>query len=163
VSRAVRWTALAALVAAAIGAELLRGWPRALPDTLATEEIVAHLSDELPRDAVLEQRAGDPVREGRLEPGDRLRAGGHRPSLVLPPPARVRFRLDVPADAALRFAVGVDGARDRGRGIAHPALGGRELQPRVLAHHERGEGEDRHQRGQDQSDQMAAQPHGPSG
>ena len=122
-SRALRWTALAgvaaAVLGAALGAELLRGWSRALPETLVTEEIVAHLSDELPRDAVLEQRADDPVREGRLEPGDRLRAGGHRPSLVLPPPARVRFRLDVPADAALRFAVGVDGARDR-----DPSLGG---------------------------------------
>jgi arylsulfatase A-like enzyme len=91
----------------------------ALPDTVVVEEIVAHLSDTLPPDAVLAQRADDPVREGPLEPGDRLRAGGHRPSLILPPPARLRFRLVLPPDAALRFAVGVDGARDR-----DPSLGG---------------------------------------
>jgi arylsulfatase A-like enzyme len=123
VRRTLRWTLLVgvatAVLGVALGAELLRGWSRALPDTLVTEEIVAHLSDELPRDAVLAERTEDPVREGRLEPGDRLRAGGHRPSLVLPPPARVRFRLDAPPDAALRFAVGVDGARDR-----DPSLGG---------------------------------------
>jgi hypothetical protein len=123
VTRPLRWTVpvglAAAVLAAALGAERLRGWSRALPGMLVTEEIVAHLSDELPRDAVLAERAEDPVREGRLEPGDRLRAGGHRPSLVLPPPARVRFRLDAPPDAVLRFAVGVDGARDR-----DPSLGG---------------------------------------
>ena len=115
----LRWLVLAGLAAAAAGAALLRPPSLALPDTVVVEEIVAHLSDALPADAVLEQRADDPVREGRLEPGDRLRAGGHRPTLVLPPPARVRFRLALPPDAALRFAVGVDGARDR-----DPSLGG---------------------------------------
>ena len=118
-SRAVRWLVLVALVTATAGAMILRRCSLALPDALAVEEIVAHLSDGLPREAVLEQRADDPVREGSLEPGDRLRAGGHRPSLVLPPPARVGFRVRLPPAAALRFAVGVDGARDR-----DPSLGG---------------------------------------
>jgi arylsulfatase A-like enzyme len=108
-----------AVLGATVGAAaVLHRRPAALPDTLAVEEIVAHLSDDPPR-LVLEQRPDDPVREGPLEPGDRLRAGGHRPSLILPPPARVGFRLRLPAEAALRFAVGVEGARDR-----DPSLGG---------------------------------------
>ena len=118
-SARLRRLVLAGLCAAAAGTLYLRRPSGLLPDTVVVEEIVAHLSDTLPADAVLEQRTDDPVREGRLEPGDRLRAGGHRPSLVLPPPARVRFRMAVPPDAALRFAVGVDGARDR-----DPGLGG---------------------------------------
>lgn len=82
-----------------------------LPDTIAVEETVAHLSDALPADVVRAQNAADPVREGLLEPGDRLReGGGHRPGLVAPPPARLGFRFDVPPDAALQFAVGVERA-----------------------------------------------------
>ena len=116
----MRGLLLLLLLAAAGAATLILGrGARPLPDTLVVEEIVAHLSDALPAEAVLEQRADDAVREGRLEPGDRLRAGGHRPTLVLPPPARVRFRLTLPPDAALRFAVGVEGARER-----DPSLGG---------------------------------------
>src|SRR5262245_41100508 len=110
---------LLVLAAVAAGAALLFRGARTLPDTLQVEEIVAELSDALPADGVLEQRPDLPARAGPLEPGDRLRAGGHRPSLVLPPPARVRFRLTLPQDAALRFAVGVEGARDR-----DPRLGG---------------------------------------
>jgi arylsulfatase A-like enzyme len=87
-------------------------WPpagRPLPDTIAAEDTVAHLSDALAADTVRAQNAADPVRDGLLEPGDRLRdGGGHRPSLIAPPPARIGFRLDVPPDAALRFDVGVE-------------------------------------------------------
>jgi arylsulfatase A-like enzyme len=115
----VRWlAAAAAAVALALGAAaLLRDRVRALPDTIAVEETVAYLADTLDAGAVLAQDPGAPVRRGLLEPGDRLRGEGHRPSLVLPPPARVRFRVHAPPGAALRFAVGVEGegARDPGR------------------------------------------------
>ncbi len=101
------------LVAAlALMAAALLWWRPAgepLPPTIAAEETVAHLSDGLAPDTVRAQNPEAPVRDGLLEPGDRLReGGGHRPSLVAPPPARIAFRLDVPPDAALRFDVGVE-------------------------------------------------------
>src|SRR6185295_9278844 len=55
----------------------------------------------------------EPVRRGEIRPGSRLRAEGERPGLVTPAGSRLRFRLDLPAGAVARFAVGVEGTGTR--------------------------------------------------
>jgi arylsulfatase A-like enzyme len=48
-----------------------------------------------------------------LDPGDPLRGDGARRSVVLAPGTRTTFAVGVPANAALRFGVGVDGDKTR--------------------------------------------------
>src|SRR5262249_30669087 len=75
------------------------------------------LSRSLEHASVVTSAPGDPVRIGEVRPGNRLAGEGERPSLILPPPARLRFALDVPPGGVLRFGVGVegDGHHDRHR------------------------------------------------
>jgi arylsulfatase A-like enzyme len=90
---------------------------RGLPAHITVEEIVADLSGGFGREAVIEEPAPDAVRPGVLQPGMPIRGAGARASLVTPPRSRLRFRVAVPRDAALLFAVGVEGAgrREEGR------------------------------------------------
>ena len=89
----------------------------ALPPTVVIDDLVSDLSQSLGSATVMGGSPGDPVRAGDIRPGDRLAGQGERPSLIVPPPARVRFTVDVPQGAVLRFAVGVqgDGRRDTQR------------------------------------------------
>ncbi|HEV7735655.1 MAG TPA: sulfatase [Candidatus Binatia bacterium] len=113
----MRQLLVAAVAAMAAVAWFLRPSPPSLPPTLVVEETVLHLSDTLAPGTVQAQDVTAPVRAGALEAGDRLReGGGSRQSLVAPPPARLGFHLDAPADAALRFDVGIDGAQERDDG-----------------------------------------------
>jgi len=112
---------LAAAVALVLGVTVWRlPWNvrRALPAEITLETLVDGLPEDLGGLEVLEQDVHDPVRPGAIEPADRLKqGGGQRPGLVTPPRSRVRWRVGVPAGAALRFAVGVqgDGRRDDSR------------------------------------------------
>jgi arylsulfatase A-like enzyme len=85
-----------------------------LPDSIVVEDVVADFSHELDRSRVAQEVAGDPVRAGEIRPGNRLDREGERPTLITPPPARLRFPVEVPRGGVLRFGVGVqgDGRRD---------------------------------------------------
>jgi len=110
--------AAAVLVVAGLGWWLVgQKHAGALPPTVVIDDLVSDLSQSLGSATVVGGTPGDPVRAGDIRPGDRLAGQGERPSLIVPPPARVRFTVDVPQGAALRFAVGVqgDGRRDTQR------------------------------------------------
>ena len=103
---------LAALVAGAAWWRLHRAL--VLPPEIALEEVEADLTDALDAATIVAQDAAAPVRTGQIEPADRLvPGGGPRPGIVATPPARVRFRPDLPAGSVLRFAVGVAGDGQR--------------------------------------------------
>ncbi len=108
----------------------------ALPPTIAIDDPIADLSRSLDGATVVASADGDPVRNGEIRPGNRLAGEGERPSLIAPPPARVRFTLDVPPDGVLRFGVGVqgDGRHDRQRsGVRfRVTLDGREVWSRTV-------------------------------
>jgi arylsulfatase A-like enzyme len=132
---------LGAALAATLGVGVF-AWRRpwepglAVPARIAIEDVVAELPPAPDRAAVVAEDAGDPIRAGRLEPGETLRGAGARPALVTPPPARVRWQVAVPADAALRFAVAVAGDRRRDparRGVRFAVtVGDREVWRRVV-------------------------------
>jgi choline-sulfatase len=85
-----------------------------LPDTIAVERSVAELSDRLGPDVIVAQDPQHPVVPAQLEPGSRLReGGGQRPSLVAWPGTTLRWTLDVPENAVLRFAVAVAGDQQK--------------------------------------------------
>jgi len=88
----------------------------ALPPQVTIEEVVADVAPPLPPGATVEQGVPHSVHQAVLQPGDRLVGAGPRPSLVVPPPAAVRVRLDVPADTVLRFAAAVDGEKRKQAG-----------------------------------------------
>src|SRR5206468_1520470 len=89
-----------------------------------------------PHDALAERVEGAEVRGVRiLRLGERLERGDGRLQLL------------------------VDGQSHGPRGLAHAALGRRELQSRVLADHEGGEAQDGHQRGEHEDDEMASKTH----
>jgi arylsulfatase A-like enzyme len=107
--------AVAAAAAAGIGIVIDGGRDTAgggvtrLPPRMQIEETVASLSARFDRSSVVEERTDSPVRTGRLRPGFELDVQGrHRRAIIAPPPARVRFRVDVPAGATLRFGIGAD-------------------------------------------------------
>lgn len=112
------------LIAGAVAWRVVRAREAMLPATIAVEELVRDLSRTLDPAAVMTQAPGDPTRAGELRPGDPLMGQGARPGLLTPPPSQLRFRLDVPADGALTFAVGVqgDGKRDRTRSAVRFAV-----------------------------------------
>ena len=102
------------------------------PPRIVQTEVVKELGFPLEPQAVVRQRADDPVRVERLEPSGYR--GGRR-ALVAPAPAEVRLNLDVPQDAALRVGLGAQLAGEPGR----PAptrfsitLDGRTVYTRVL-------------------------------
>ncbi|MFN8542818.1 MAG: sulfatase [Candidatus Binatia bacterium] len=78
-----------------------------LPARMAVEDVVADLQATFRRDAVVAEDPAAPVRVGNVVP--RL-LGGYRRAIVAPPASAVRFRVHVPAGAALRFGVGVERA-----------------------------------------------------
>src|SRR5262249_30555817 len=85
---------------------------------------------------IVAEKPGDPVRAGEVRPGNRLDGHGERPSLVTPPPARVRLTPEVPPGGVLRFGVGVQGAghRDPDRSAVRfaVAVDGREVWSRTV-------------------------------
>ncbi len=118
--RPARGVVIAAIAAAAVGAAGVRMvlWrPDAsgdmrLPSRMRIEETVANLSASFDRTCVVREAADSPVRPGRLRPGFDLDVQGrHRRAIIVPPPARVRFRVDVPTGAALTFGIGVEGGK----------------------------------------------------
>ena len=106
-----------------------------LPPAIVIDDPVADLTRSL-AGATVEASATDVVRVGEIRPGNRLAGEGERPSLIVPPPARVRFALDVPQNGVLRFGVGVqgDGRHDRQRSGVRFALSvdGREVWSRTV-------------------------------
>lgn len=89
-----------------------------LPREITLERTVAELAPEGSLFEVLAANPAHPVRTGSLEPAPLLEPGtGRRAALLAPPPSRVRWRVEVPAHAVLRFAAGVqgDGRRASGR------------------------------------------------
>jgi arylsulfatase A-like enzyme len=129
----VRRVALAGVPVAlliAVAALWFPAWQRRLPRELTVEEVVAQLPDTL-------EGAGDtPIRRGPIQPGDPLRGDGPRASIIAPPGARIRFPVSVPADAALRFSVGVEGGAEktpRSSGVRFSvSVDGREAWARVI-------------------------------
>jgi arylsulfatase A-like enzyme len=109
----------------------LRPGAAVLPAGIVVEDVVADLSRELDRTHVAREAADDPVRAGELRPGNRLDREGERPSLIAPPPASLRFPVEVPPGGVLRFSVGVqgDGRRDPQRSAVRftAAVDGRSL------------------------------------
>lgn len=116
-----RWAvALLAGVLALGGIRWQAGRPSAsrLPDEITLERTIAEPAPGQPALDILAQSPTDGLRAGSLEPAPLLEPGtGRRPALLAPPPSRLRWRVQVPPHAALRFAVGVqgDGRRDSGR------------------------------------------------
>jgi arylsulfatase A-like enzyme len=130
--------ALAALAAAGAVLHLLsRPSADRLPARLTIEEPVANLSAAFAQEAVVAERAGDPVVRDGLQPGAALAvSGAHRQALVAPPPSRLRFRVRVPPGARLRFGVGVERTarrEDGATGIRFAVtVDGRELWARTV-------------------------------
>jgi len=85
-------------VALAVGCE------HGLPPTLVVEDVVADLARERP---------GADAAWAALDPGDALRADGARESLVMAPDHSATWRVAIPAGAALRFGIGVEGEKQR--------------------------------------------------
>jgi hypothetical protein len=91
-----------------------------VPSRLTLDDPTQDLSGRLERQAVVAETPEAPVREGALQPSPYLDgSGGYRHALIVPPPARLRFQVSVPADGWLTFAAGVQGATKR-----DTALGG---------------------------------------
>ncbi len=94
---------------------LLRSDGRAVEGTRApvvVRAVHADLVATLDEAEVLEQRDGEPVAVGSLDAAlDVPVFGGRRTVVSAAPPSRVRWSLDVPDDAVLDFAVGMDSER----------------------------------------------------
>lgn len=106
-----RRASVAALLLASAGCH--PGRDDTLPQQITVEESVVDLSAAFTRAAVVAEPPSDPVRTGPVQPGEPLRGAGQRIAIVAPPGAQVRFDAAVPANAVLRFAAGVDGAKVR--------------------------------------------------
>src|SRR5262245_47729509 len=107
-----------AVVALAVGVLWRVGvWPKdefRLPVQITIAETVADLGDRFGPDAVVHGAPNDPVRKGYLQPAALWQeAGGRRPAILTPPPARVRFRVQVPPESVLTFGVAVAGSGKR--------------------------------------------------
>jgi arylsulfatase A-like enzyme len=102
--------ALAALVAVVAGGLALHRARGRLPAALRVEQPLVDLMTRFDAGTVVAQAPERPVRAARLK----LRRhfgqteGAPRPALLAAPPARLAFRVRVPADAVLAFGVGVD-------------------------------------------------------
>ena len=107
-----------------------------LPARITVEDVVVDLSETFDRAVVAEESSDAPVYPAELQPGDSLKGVGPRPSLATPPHAKLRFDLEVPSNAILRFGVGVEGngQRDRERsGVRFAvAVDGHEVFHRVV-------------------------------
>jgi arylsulfatase A-like enzyme len=142
------WLLAAVAVLVVVGALVaVRRRPSApsLGSRLRLETTVAELSASLDGARVDEGPRGRvTVGSLRPDPGG-TRNGAYRPALVTPAPSAVRFRLDLPQGAALRFGIGVhnDGKRHPDRaGLRFAiAVDGRELFAEVV-----NPARDRHQR-----------------
>ncbi|HUE29764.1 MAG TPA: hypothetical protein VMR79_02750, partial [Verrucomicrobiae bacterium] len=108
-----RARALLLCLLAACGRDAFR-----LPAEIRLEQVVADLSAAFDPSAVVEQAADAPVHLGGIQPtghfGDP--GGAYRRAIVAPPRSRVRFRLHVPAGAALHFSAAVQ-APDHAAGV----------------------------------------------
>jgi arylsulfatase A-like enzyme len=125
-----RWAILLLAVAAIFGAVAWRRVLRdefALPPRLRVERVVEDLTGRAPD-------AGG--RLGWVKPGQFNADGGYRQAILADPPASLRYRLHPPADAVLRFAVGVQGTGKRNKAAAGirfaVSLDGREAFARVV-------------------------------
>jgi arylsulfatase A-like enzyme len=83
------------------------------PPEITIEHVVSAIAPPLAPGAVVAEPSPGAVRRDVLQPGDRAGNGGPRDAVVAPPPAQLRFRLDVPPDAVLHFSAGVEGERRR--------------------------------------------------
>ena len=99
-----RVLAAAAFVAAAVIAAGC-GAP-AVPPDIVVEDVVEDLMLRAPDTAT-------PVELASLDPGEALRGDGARTSLLAAPGSSFVWRVAVPPDAALRFGLGVHGAKRR--------------------------------------------------
>src|SRR5437016_464764 len=91
-----------------------RSAPFDLPARIHLERVVADLSGTFTREAVVSEAPTDPVRPGGIQPGLNIELNrGYRQALLAPPPAAIRFRAHVPADARLRFGIAVAGTGKR--------------------------------------------------
>src|SRR5207244_5856931 len=91
-----------------------RSGPFALPARIHLERVVADVSGTFTREAVVSESPTDPVRPGGIQPGLNIELNrGYRQALLAPPPAALRFRAHVPADARLRFGIAVAGTGKR--------------------------------------------------
>jgi arylsulfatase A-like enzyme len=85
----------------------------ALPPQVTVEEVVHELAPPLTAGARVEQPAPGAVHAAMLRPDVDRPGVVVRQALVTPPPTTVRMQVAVPRDAALRFGIGVDGAKQR--------------------------------------------------
>ncbi len=99
------------VVAAVLGWRVLRPHEHALPPSIRIEDVVRELAPGGEPPAVVEPASGEAPRTAIVRPGDPLKGQGGRPALITPAPSRLRFRVDVPADGALAFAVAVERGR----------------------------------------------------
>jgi arylsulfatase A-like enzyme len=105
-----------------------------LADRVEVRETVQDLSTTFGPDAVSAQNADAPVRVGvvRAGPDERVR-GGARQAIVAPVPARLGFRVAVPPEAALQFAIGTEDVARRGGAVRFAVtVDGAEVFARVL-------------------------------
>jgi arylsulfatase A-like enzyme len=105
----------------------------AMPPRVRVDEVLVDLTTALEHATVLEQAPGAAVRVGALAPSHR--PGGrvaYRPALVVPPPASVRYRLRVPAGAALELAAGVAAPEGEGPVAFAASIDGRQVFARVI-------------------------------
>ena len=84
-----------------------------LPPQVTIEHVVEELAPPLASGAVVEEPAVGAVHRAVIAPCKFQGVGEFRDSLVAPPPARVRFRLNIPPDARLHFGVAVEGGNRR--------------------------------------------------
>jgi arylsulfatase A-like enzyme len=111
--------ALAALAVLAGAATLVVPWATTtlmrwrafrLTAALRLEEVPLDLSARFEHAAVVAEAGDDPVRTGSIQPGHIDDADEEsRPAIIAPPASRFHFPVDVPMDARLRFAIGVQG------------------------------------------------------
>ena len=72
------------------------------------ERVVADLANQFSAAAVHRQNEDAPIRVEHIKPGMKFRFhSDHRRAIVAPPPAEIRFRVPIPAAAALHFGIGM--------------------------------------------------------
>jgi arylsulfatase A-like enzyme len=124
--------AVTLVIAALVLWRALRPHEAPLPPTISTEEVVRELAPGRNPAAGGAQGDGDPLRTAIVRPGDPLKGQGGRPALLAPSPSRFHFRIDVPADAALAFAVAVERAEASSATRFAVAVDGREVWTRTV-------------------------------
>jgi len=115
--RAISGTVLTLLVSSltwTVGCQRQTDQP--LPNLVIVETIERDLVEGFARARVVEHPPGQPAHVGGIQPSPYLDArGGYRRAIIAPPETVVRYRIEVPADAVLRYGSGVarDTERDR--------------------------------------------------